>query len=469
MTPKELWKLSIDDFNKWRRENDLLKLFNCFQKTLPHFNDWLNEFNFTIDFILNTDKPGGFFYWDTETILVKSSERGFDHYFFVPIENEAHDKRLRKKSGSDTAVEYRFMPYLRWAKNKLKNEKIIESKYSSHETFRFVLTNAPDSPEASQTFIAPGIPVLKLGGTKIKGWGHTSHVNLDFADLDFLHVKGNHHFSNETDIFFSSCRNLLFENSTVNFTNFYSCHFEKVEIKNSRFSGTAFFKCDLFGADIENSTLLNFVIDECHMHSFSFNRVETDNLIYIPPKRNWYAGGSLTYENIMHNYKRLRVLYQNNGHRKEAGEAYFNERLYELKYNKSSIEYKRPIRLLFQMGSDYSKPLIMENINKAGAIASDFFSYIIWGFGERPFRTLISSFIILTFYTVFYFFSGIATINHDLYNSIYLSIIMFSTLGFGDFAPFQDGYYKIFMVSEALCGVFIFGLFIAGYANKSKY
>lgn len=469
MKPEELWKLNIDEFNQWRRENDLLRLFNCFQKTLPHFEEWLKEFSFTIEFILNTDKPGGFFYWDTETILVKSTERGFDDYFFVPIENEAHDKRLSNKSESDTAIEYRFMPYLRWAKNRLGKENIIESKYSSQDTFRFVLTNAPDVPEASQTFIAPGIPVLKLGGTKIKGWGLTAHVNLDFADLDFLVVKGQHHFSTETNIFFSSCRNLIFKDSVVNFTNFYGCHFEKLQSRNSRFYSTSFFTCNLFGADFENSSLVNFVIDNSSMSSFSFNRVEVDNLTYIPPKRNWYSGASLTYENVLENYKRLRVLYQNNGHRKEAGQAYFNERLYELKYNKSSVEFVRPIKVLYKMGYDYSKLLLIENINKARSIAADSISCFVWGFGERPFRTLVSSAIVLLFYAVCYFFSEVSPVSHDFPNSLYLSMIMFTTLGFGDFAPFQNGNFKIFMVTEALFGVFIFGLFISGYANKSKY
>lgn len=469
MKPEELWKLSIDEFNQWRRENDLLRLFNCFQKTLPHFEEWLKEFSFTIEFILNTDKPGGFFYWDTETILVKSTEQGFDDYFFVPIENEAHNKRLSKKEENDTAVEYRFIPYLRWAKNKMGIENIIESQYSSHNTFRFVLRNAPDVPETSNTFIAPGIQVLKLGGTKIQGWGLTTHINLDFADLDFLEIKGKHHSSTETNIFFSSCRNLIFKNSEVNFTNFYGCHFEKLQSKNSRFYSTKFFNCNLFGANFENSSLVNFVIDNCSMSSFSFNRVEVDNLTYIPPKKNWYSGAALTYENVMQNYKRLRVLYQNNGHRKEAGEAYFKERLYELKYNKSSVEFTRPIRVLFKKGCDYSKPLIVENIYKARTIVADSFSYLVWGFGERPFRTLITSLIVLLFYAICYFFSGVNPVSYDFSNSIYLSIIMFTTLGFGDFVPFQNGDFKIFMVSEALFGAFIFGLFIAGYANKSKY
>jgi hypothetical protein len=100
---------------------------------------------------------------------------------------------------------------------------------------------------------------------------------------------------------------------------------------------------------------------------------------------------------------------------------------------------------------------------------SDIISYSIWGFGEKPLRTIICSLVIILIYTSIYFMSTIDTIGGNLTNSFYLSTIMFSTLGFGDFIPFQTGSYKILLASEALIGVFTFGLFIAGYANKSKY
>lgn len=75
----------------------------------------------------------------------------------------------------------------------------------------------------------------------------------------------------------------------------------------------------------------------------------------------------------------------------------------------------------------------------------------------------------MTVYTGLYFISSIDTVGGNLINSFYLSSIMFTTLGFGDFVPFQNGGYKLLLSSEALLGAFIFGLFIAGYANKSKY
>lgn len=472
MKPAELWKLNPDEFNKWRRENDLKKLFQGFREALPHFDEWLAAYNFTIDFILGTDQPGSFFYWDKETILFKSEEKDLPYYFFVQIEDKAHDKKIKEasKADGDKVQQFRFKPYFLWASEKLQSTEIIETKYSGKlDTFRYISHSAPDVPEICTAIIAPGISVLKLGGTKIEGWGQTTFRNLDFANLDFLEIEGKHRWDREHNIFYSSCRHLRFVDSKVNFTKFHACEFEALVILNSRVYWTEFYKCDLFGADIENSQLLNFKIQDCSLSSFTFNRVEVDNLLYSPPKKERHVGIVGTYQTAAENYKRFRVLFQNNGHRTEASEAFYNERLYELKYNFGRIDLKKTFQLLRKGDFYFGIPHLKDNLVRVGTLVSDYLSYIVWGFGERPSRTIICSLLLVLMYTGLYYFSGISTVGGNVVNSFYLSTIMFTTLGFGDFNPFQDGSYKILLASEALLGAFTFGLFIAGYANKSKY
>jgi hypothetical protein len=38
-----LWSLSKEEFNQWRRDNDLPGLLAFFRSTLPHFAEWLSE------------------------------------------------------------------------------------------------------------------------------------------------------------------------------------------------------------------------------------------------------------------------------------------------------------------------------------------------------------------------------------------------------------------------------------------
>ncbi|WP_199119920.1 ion channel [Pedobacter sp. ASV28] len=470
--PADLWKLPPLEFNKWRRENDLKHLFDCFQKTLPHFDEWLHLYEFSIDFILNTNKPGSFFYWNKETILFKTNEYGSDDYFFVPIEDKSHDKRLKKtyEGEKEKTVQYRFKPYFFWAKEKLKTDKIVKTNFNGEfDTFRYIAFNTPDAPEICSATISPGITVLKLGGTKINGWDDILFRNLDFTDLDFLEIEGKDSLSRETNIFYSSCRHLKFNNCIVNFSKFYACHFEELKSLNSRFYWTEFYDCDLFAAEFENSSLINFIVKDCSASRFSFNRVEVDNLIYTPPKKEWHTGVVRTYGMTAENYKRFRVLFQNNGHRKEAGEAYYKERYYELKYNFAQLEFKRAVELIWKNHFDNGLVMLKHNFSKLGSTISDFLSYLLWGFGERPFRTFLCSMFIVFAYTGLYFISNIEDIRGNLTNSFYLSSIMFTTLGFGDYKPFHVGEYKLLLASEALLGAFTFGLFIAGYANKSKY
>lgn len=125
--------------------------------------------------------------------------------------------------------------------------------------------------------------------------------------------------------------------------------------------------------------------------------------------------------------------------------------------------------MLKQQGVSYTLPAAAEQFKKVGATVSGYFSYIIWGYGERPSRTVLFSVAIILLYAAIYFFSDIDQVGGDWINSLYVSTIMFTTLGFGDFAPFQIGSYKLLLSTEAMFGAFTFGLFIAGYANKAKY
>ena len=472
--PSELWEMSPDDFNKWRRENDLKKLFECFQQNLPHFDEWLKENHLTIDFILETNNPGQFFHWNNDTYCIKSTKEDYVSYFFVPVYNKRHDKQIQKikpvNLDNEQSEQFKFKPYFFWIKEKHKILKPIKTKWSGDlETFRYTTGTAPDVPEMCSWSISGGGTVLKLGGVKIDGWYKFNGRNLDFVNLDFLEIDGKNSWNREIQIFYSHCVNISTNNVEANFTKFYQCSFGNLKVTNSRFYWVEFYRCDIFKAYFENSNISNMIIDDCSANSFSFNRVEVENIDYLPPTKEYHCGVVMTYETVADNYKRFRILYQANGLRTEASEAYYNERLYEMKYDWGSLDLLKSFSYLWKNSIEYGLSSIKFNFQKLIKNISDFASYLIWGFGERPLRTVLFSIVILTVYTGLYYISCIDTVGGNLTNSFYLSSIMFTTLGFGDFVPFQIGAYKLLLSSEALLGAFTFGLFIAGYANKSKY
>ncbi len=470
MSPEELWKLPYEEFNKWRRENDLLKLFEHFKTVLPHFDEWLSEFNLTTEFILSTDQPGDFFYWEKDVYVVKSTDENFPSYFFVPVEDEKHDRQISEVGKKQNTEQIKYKPYLIWAKQKLKKEKIINGGHSGEqETFRYNIYNAPDVPEISTATLNVGKQALKLGGTKINSWASLTFRNLDFTNLDFLEIEGTFSWSREIKVFYSTCRNFKATSTVGNFVKFYQCHFENLNIIDSRLYWVEFFNCEIFGAYFENTKLSNINLDNSSFGRFSFNRVEVENIIYNPPKKQYYTNYSGTCEGISENYKRFRVLFQNNGQRSEASQAYYSERLYELKHLWYGSRLKESITYLWKRNFQFARASIYYQIKRLLKAISYSFSYLIWGFGEKPIRTVLTSLVILLSYTFIYFLSSIETIGGNFINSFYLSSIMFTTLGFGDFSPLQTGGFKLLLASEALLGAFTFGLFIAGYANKAKY
>ncbi|MBC8052180.1 MAG: two pore domain potassium channel family protein [Sphingobacteriaceae bacterium] len=470
MKPEELWKLSNEDFNEWRRNNDLKVLFGFFEKTLPDFNLWMEEYKFTREFILKTDKPGSFFYNSNEVFLfVSEGEHGELSYFFLPIENQSHKKAIGDKLFKEEREMHQFLPYLAWIKARKKSSKVIPTKYSGElEKFEFVLYNAPDVPEASQAFISPGVPVLKLGGVSVDGWGWNMERNLDFTDLDFLEVIGDTTNNHGIEIYYSSCRNMKFRNSVVNFTDFFACHFEKLLVEGSRLYHVGLHDSDLYGSNFKNSELTDFTLSKCMVAAITFNQVEVDNIEFVPPS---YTRGysKIQYDGFVDTYKKFKLLYQSNGHNREAGKSYYYERYYEMLHNWQGLNFRGAFLELKNRGYYFGKYPLRENIKKLLLCASSLISYLVWGFGEKPQRTLISSFLILLLYSTFYYTSDIEALNKSFTESLYLSTIMFTTLGFGDYAPIQNGVFKLLVSSEALVGAFILGLFIAGYANKSKY
>jgi glucose uptake protein GlcU len=96
-----------------------------------------------------------------------------------------------------------------------------------------------------------------------------------------------------------------------------------------------------------------------------------------------------------------------------------------------------------------------------------YISWLTWGYGEKPFRIIFNSLCIILLFSGIYFFSSNQNLSNNSINSIYYSIITFTTLGYGDIVPNTDGL-KLVSAIEALIGAFSMGLIIAGYTTKVR-
>jgi tetratricopeptide (TPR) repeat protein len=107
---------------------------------------------------------------------------------------------------------------------------------------------------------------------------------------------------------------------------------------------------------------------------------------------------------------------------------------------------------------------------------SNFFSWIfgslnrlIWGYGEMPFRTLgISASVIILSAFCYYVSGSVLTGGFvqkiDLFESFYLSIITYTTVGYGDYLPM--GWIRAVAGIEALSGILLTPIFLISLTRR---
>ena len=95
---------------------------------------------------------------------------------------------------------------------------------------------------------------------------------------------------------------------------------------------------------------------------------------------------------------------------------------------------------------------------------------LLWGYGERPFRTLGVALVVILGTAVAYALAGPRILVDGAAHSIsfgealYMSVITFTTVGFGDYVPL--GWVRILAAQEALAGIFLSPLFRVGLTRR---
>ena len=92
---------------------------------------------------------------------------------------------------------------------------------------------------------------------------------------------------------------------------------------------------------------------------------------------------------------------------------------------------------------------------------------LLSGYTERPNRVILSSLVIVFLFAFLYYFfnatvpaRGPAQTPASFWNSLYFSFVTFTTVGYGDFVPRPEIYYKMLACTEAFSGPFMAGLYI---------
>jgi len=249
-----LWQLSPEDFNEWRRKNDIPLLLQLFKNKLPFFDEWLKQYGIENHFILPSH-TGRWFYGTEEKHLLEYHDKGnvcckiIEHYDITKYEKSAliQDKK--------------FIPYLCWGKKKTGKTRFIPygANKQAYETLKY--TSSMGLGASSRSALLPKNYVLKLGGVSLPNGTITGNRNLDFTDLNNLNLGGNHYGSYQTEITFSTCRHIKITGFIHHFT-FTQCETENFTTAHAEIQNTKFIQCESNNHKLNNTKIHNLTYDQ---------------------------------------------------------------------------------------------------------------------------------------------------------------------------------------------------------------
>ncbi|MDF2700196.1 MAG: hypothetical protein K0Q49_1752 [Haloplasmataceae bacterium] len=501
------WTSEPRKFNQWRRENDLKGLFNYILRHSVSFEKWTKEQNLNLDELLSITPTRHVFYGKATKWCFVTETDGIKDYAIYETKPSKDERKIIKS--------FQYLPYFKWKREKDNTcPFVINTNGAEFNENNFMVNGfessrsyTPDNIEVEYiTKIFGELPLLKIGKYRLASNFSIFSRNLDFLDLDQLELFGDSSLWYQgLDVYCSTIRMLKLSNLYANMFKIKYCFCSQLMILNSTimdFEISYSYMSDFVsGMYIERSKLINFKLEKVVIDNISIYDTELNSFIYNPPQKGDIGPVGLhpiSYLNLYKNIKRLRIAFENMDNTTEASNYYYLERCLKIKNFKE--EYRTlPPKFDYSGGSYFkiTKDWIKKRIDSKLAmlyfrrrtkqyfisitnneyrnsritmIVNHYwskFEKVFWGFGEKPLRIIFNALLIILLFSLIYFFTNMVNIKGNFINSIYFSVITFTTLGYGDITP-QTSLGQIFVSIEALLGAFTIGFVIAAYTKKSR-
>ena len=492
---KKLWELNANEFNEWRRKYDFPRITSYFQKNLNSFVKWQKEQKVT-DADLNYFGPAKFLKETKNTIYVVE-------FYKNNVEDNKRiviGKKLIKKYKSREdfygkfKINKRVTPYFSWA----KKNKIIPHKdlfhYNLNVTSKRSTLYGGDVRDV-RAYILKELRLLNLGEVKLEnhnicgavGGGNSETKNFEFTCLDGLYLE-KCYTNSSIELYFSSAENMTF-NSDVSFIRGYNTSFNGLKVMNSNLQSWELENCQLEGKScVSNSKIWYWKSTNSGFFDY-FNSIKILDSEFVFPSTSESS------------FKHMKNIYASQGDFYNAGKYFYSERKANLilklnfyKYNERNLplpkngkipnNIKAIISFFKNKNTSYSKNtfdlvyliffriLILFKpkyfllfVKNYVCFFINFLDYLIRGFGEKPFRIVISSFLLISLF---------AYIDFSLFNFknfTYLDYLHKNLLNFIGQGTYQNlnNNQLILKIVETFVGIFLIGLFIADFSSKRKY
>lgn len=266
-------------------------------------------------------------------------------------------------------------------------------------------------------------------------------ANLSQADLSGVHLFDS--ALDGADLLGANMSECDLSHCSLKGCDFTKTNLSRARLWNVSLSNANLTEADLSGADLWNTNLFNVKLwhtDFCGTKSLSRSSFAGESKVFDNPRIN--EAGELSAEQ---SYRDLKQYFINNGMYNDASWASFKEKTME--------------RLGFKKKGDWSYfPSLVMNI--------------LCGYGEKPYRIILTALSTILLFALFYFFSGAIerpgypSYSIPWFDYIYYSTITFTTVGYGDLVPKPFCLFRLMAAIEAFSGVFVTGLFIFTLARK---
>jgi len=275
---------------------------------------------------------------------------------------------------------------------------------------------------------------------------HLEKANFTRANLSQTDMSEAHLFDAKlegADLIGASLRNADLTHCDLRGADLTKASLNDSRLWSANMTGANLTECEMSGADLWNAKLFNVKVwhtvfkDAKSITKRSFSK---NSQLYDTAKIN--ESGILSAEE---SYRDLKGYFLSNGMYNDASWAAFNEKTMERKIFKKKKDL------------NYIPSLVMN---------------ILCGYGEKPYRIILSAFgAIMAFALLYAMLQSVQCSSSKDYvlrwsDYIYYSTITFTTVGYGDFIPRPNGFFRLLSASEAFCGIYLTGIFIFTLARK---